>query len=446
MLRICLCLAVLPLAPATAAWKAGAAKVSITPRSSLWMAGFGDRRHPSEGVGLDLFARALALEDSAGRRSVIVATDMLGFPADVSRVVSERIAARYRIPRDRLLLNSSHTHCGPVIGRMLEGAYDLTPRQWADIDAYTRELEDKVVAVVGEALRNLAPAGLSFGQTNASFGVNRRLDAGRKWGPNYAGTADHDVPILRVEGEHGDLRAVVFGFGCHPSTLPPSYYKFHGDYAGVTEKCLEDQHAGAVALFVMGAGGDVKPFPCDTLALAEKYGELLAATVEHQLESTMAPVEGPLSSAFATVPLAFDTPPTREQFETVLKSDNPAERRHAAHMLAVIDRDGHLSKDYPEPLQAWQFGRDLTLVAMGGEVVSDYSLRLKKEFDGTRLWVAGYSNDVFAYIPSLRVLKEGGYEGGGAMIYYMQPGPWAPTVEETVVAKIRELIRRVQAQ
>jgi hypothetical protein len=75
---------------------------------------------------------------------------------------------------------------------------------------------------------------------------------------------------------------------------------------------------------------------------------------------------------------------------------------------------------------------------------SDYGLRLKKEFSDKRLWVAGYSNDVMGYIPSLRVLREGGYEGGDAMIYYGQPGPWAPSVEETIVTKVHQLVERVQ--
>ncbi len=426
-------------------WKAGVAKISITPRHSLWMAGFGDRKMPSQGTGLELYARALALEDSTGKRAVLVSTDMLGFQSDISKVVSDRVRDQYGISRDRLLLNSSHTHCGPVVGHMLRTAYDLTPQQWADIEAYTRELEDKVVAVIGDALKNLTPAKLSFGQTNASFGVNRRQDEGRKWGPNYAGAADHDVPVLRVEGERGELRGIVFGYGCHPSTLPPAYCKFHGDYAGVAEKWLEDRHPGAVALFVMGAGGDVKPFPCDTLELAEAYGAVLGATVQHQLaDLPMTPVEGPLRSEFEIVPLAFATPPTREQLNEQLKSDNPAIRRHAALMLSILDRDGHLPADYPYPVEAWQFGHDLTLVALGGELLSDYALRLKKEFAGKNLWVAGYSNDVFAYIPSLRVLREGGYEGGEAMIYYGQPGPWAPSVEETIVATVHRAVERVR--
>ena len=446
------------LQPAVAAsgWKAGAAKISITPRQSQWMGGFGDRKKPSEGVGLELYARALALEDPSGKRAVLVSADVLGFTAGVSKLISERVRERYGLTRDRLLLNSSHTHCGPVVDHMLEAAYNLTAQQWADIEAYTRELEDKVVSVIGDALKNLATAHLSFGQTNASFGVNRRQDAGRKWGPNYAGPADHDVPVMRIDGEHGKLRAVMFGYGCHPSTLPPSYCRFHSDYSGVAAKSLEDLHPGAVALFVQGAGGDVKPFPCDTLALTEAYGATLAATVEHQMENEavaggeaiqkMVPIQGALASVLETLPLAFDTPPTREQLNERLKTGSPSTRRNAVRMLSILDRDGHLPYDYPDPLQVWQFGHDLTLVAMGGEVLSDYALRLKKEYSGTRLWIAGYSNDVFAYIPPLRVLQEGGYEGRDAMGVYMQPGPWAPSVEEAIVTKVHELITRVRGE
>lgn len=85
-------------------------------------------------------------------------------------------------------------------------------------------------------------------------------------------------------------------------------------------------------------------------------------------------------------------------------------------------------------------------MAMGGEVVVDYSLRLKKELAGPAVWVAGYSNDVMGYIPSRRVLEEGGYEAGGAMLYSpTHPGPWAPALEEQIVGTIHELHRRLQA-
>jgi hypothetical protein len=89
-------------------------------------------------------------------------------------------------------------------------------------------------------------------------------------------------------------------------------------------------------------------------------------------------------------------------------------------------------------VQAWGLGPDLTLVTLGGEAVVDYALRLKKELGPGRTWVMAYANDVMAYIPSLRVLKEGGYEGGGAMLYYGLPTVWGPRVEELIVAAARE--------
>lgn len=93
-------------------------------------------------------------------------------------------------------------------------------------------------------------------------------------------------------------------------------------------------------------------------------------------------------------------------------------------------------------MQVVRFGGDLTLVAIGGEVVVDYSLRLKRELAGPAVWVAGYSNDVFTYVPSLRVLKEGGYEGGQATVWGSLPGPFAESIEERIVGKVLELAGR----
>jgi hypothetical protein len=93
----------------------------------------------------------------------------------------------------------------------------------------------------------------------------------------------------------------------------------------------------------------------------------------------------------------------------------------------------------------WRLGSGPTLVALGGEVVVDYSLRLKKELGPDRTWVAGYANDVMAYIPSYRILKEGGYEGGGAMLYYGLPTVWGPRVEELIVKAVHDQVKRVRA-
>jgi hypothetical protein len=81
-------------------------------------------------------------------------------------------------------------------------------------------------------------------------------------------------------------------------------------------------------------------------------------------------------------------------------------------------------------------GDQLAVVFLPGEVVVDYALRLKRELDRTRLWVNAYANDVPCYIPSERILKEGGYEGGDAMIFYDRPTRLAPGVEALVVDEV----------
>lgn len=429
-------------------WKAGLATVEITPHRSLWMAGYAARTKPSEGTLLPLYAKALVLQDQTGTCSVLVTSDLLGFPAAVAATVAERVHAQYQIPRDRLILNSSHTHSGPVLDNMLVVAYDMNEEQWSAAKTYTRELEDKVVAVIGAALKDLQPAWLSFGHTEANFCANRRVktENGYVGGVNPSGSVDHIVPVLRIGGKAGRLRGVMFGYACHNTTLGADFYQFNGDYAGSAQEQLEERYPGAVAMFVEGCGADANPAPRGTVDLTRKYGEMLADAVDHALRGPLKPVRGPLETAWGLVPIAFAPPPSRAELEGRLHDKSVYIQRHARLMLTVLDRDGRLPSEYPYPVQVWQFGRDLTLIPMAGEVVVDYDLRLKKELGPEKVWVAGYSNDVFAYIPSLRVLEEGGYEGGGAMIYYGQPGPFAPSVEETIISKIQELVKRCRRE
>jgi hypothetical protein len=420
-------------APA-ADWKAGVSKILITPRSPVWMAGYAARTKPSEGTLQDLYVKALALEDRTGRRVVLVSSDLLGFPAAVADNIAARVEKQHRLGREALLLNSSHTHGGPVVGLTLRVAYRGAADYWPAIEVYTRELEDKVVEAVGAALTNLEPAQLSFGRSQVLFAGNRRLKL------NPKGPVDHDVPVLRVQTKL--LRAVVFGYACHNTTVGADMYQFHGDYAGFAQEMLEQVNPAATVFFLTGCGADANPNPRGTVDLARKHGETLAEAVEAAFRRPMRAIRGPLTAVFDRVPVAFAPPPDRAEWQKRLADPNAFVQAHARLMLETLDRDGRLQTEYPYPVQVWQFGRDLTLVALAGEVVVDYALRLKRELGAEKTWVAGYSNDVFAYIPSRRVLEEGGYEGEGAMLYYGQPGKFAPGVEETIIGKVHELVKK----
>lgn len=438
----------------TSSWSAGVAKIDITPRAPIWMAGYGNRTKPSEGVLEPLNAKCLALKSGDRTVAVMVTSDLLGFPRDVGEAIAGECQKRHGLTRERLILNSSHTHSGPVIGQMLKPAYPQFTKQQDDaVTQYTHDLIEKVVTAAGQAIADLSPASLSFGQSLAGFGVNRRRVRLR----HLPGPVDQDVPILAVRDPSEKIRAILFGYACHNTAL--GNYQINGDWAGFAQHDLETRCPGATALFVQGCGADINPLPRYqghdpallpySVELARMYGATLAAAVDIALHEPMRPVAGPLTAGYRVVSLPFHNIPDRAELARRLedKGDaNASRRRNAAYMLSILDRDGKLPDRYPYPVQVWRFGKDLNLIALAGEVVVDYSLRLKAQYGWDNTWVAGYCNDVFAYIPSRRVLNEGGYEGGDAMIPYGQPGPFGSAVEELLIEKVNDLMRDTSNQ
>jgi neutral ceramidase len=444
---VVLAAALLSTAAPAAPWKAGAAKVKITPARPMWLSGYGNRDRPASGTLQDLWAKALVLEDPAGQRAALVTMDLVGIPRELSVAVCAELKMRYGLPREAVLLSVSHTHCGPVVGNNLAAMYFLDAEQQKLVEDYSAGLRKKLIEVVGRAIGLLEPADLAWGKGLATFAVNRRnnkeADVPRlRERGELKGPVDHDVPVLAVRGGDRRLRAVVFGYACHATVL--SFYQWCGDYPGFAQAALEKAHPGAVALFWAGCGADQNPLPRRSVKLAQQYGERLAGAVEDALQAPLPPVRGGLAAAYREIALPFADLPSRDGLVKDSASPQRYVARRAKLLLERIASKGALSGTYPYPVQAWQLGAGPTLVALGGEVVVDYSLRLKKELGADRIWVAGYANDVMAYIPSLRVLKEGGYEGGGAMVYYGLPTVWAPKVEELIVTAVREQVRQVR--
>ena len=428
---------------AATAFKAGLAKIVITPEKPTWMAGYAARNKPNEGKIQDLYAKALAIQDSKGNRIVIVTTDLLGLPRALTSEISEHANKSYKLKREQILFNSSHTHTGPVVESSLGGAYDLNAEQTAAVKEYTRKLKDSLLKVIGLALKDLSPAKLSFGKGTAQFALNRRESRNGKIviGVNREGVVDKEVPVLKIESADGKLRGIAFGYACHNTTLTGEFYQLSGDYAGFAQEAVEKANPGTVALFVMGCGADINPYPRSKLEVAEQHGNELAASVKTVLSGSMAPVSGQVKSVLGGVMIPLAPTPTKDEWQARLKDQNAFVKRHAERWLTKLNRDGKIMSEYPYTIQILQIG-DMKLVALAGEVVTDYSLRLKKEFGGNT-WVAGYSNDLCSYIPSARMYAEGGYEVVDSMIYYDLPGPYTSAIEEKIIGKVHELHQKL---
>lgn len=424
-------------------WRAGVARRVITPATPMWMSGYASRSKPAEGTLHDLWAKALVLEDADGERAVLVTLDLVGIGRELSQQILGDLKTKYGLEPRQVALCTSHTHTGPVVGRNLGTMYFLDERQGRLVEEYAERLRGQVVETVGRAIASLAPARLEHGLGATTFAVNRRNNRepdvpGLRAEDALVGPVDHSVPVLvvREARRDGKVLAIATGYACHATVL--SFYRWSGDWPGFAQIEIEKRFPGATALLWAGCGADQNPLPRRKVELAEKYGRMLADAVSDVVRKPLVPLEPRLRTIRSEINLAYGPLPTREQIERDSKSDNKYVAARARHLLAQLDRDGKLPKSYPYPVQVWRLG-DVTFVILGGEVVVDYALRLRDEIEGP-VWVAGYSNDVMAYIPSKRVLKEGGYEGGGAMVYYGLPTVWSERVEEQVVEEVKKLV------
>jgi neutral ceramidase len=436
------------LAAEPSGWQAGVARIDITPQETMWMAGYASRTQPADGKLTDLYAKALVLRDAEARKAVLVTLDVIGTDRSLMQAICSRLEEQYGLKREQIALCASHTHSGPVLaGNLAPLHYLVVGREHQDlIERYTAELQDQVVRLVGMALGALQPVDVSWGSGKATFAVNRRnnrpegdIEQLRAEG-KLVGPSDHDVPVLAVHDAQGQLKAAVFGYACHATVL--SGNQWSGDYPGHAQLEVERDFPGCQAMFWAGCGADQNPLPRRQVELAEKYGRQLADAVKDVLTGEMKPVAPTLVARYREIDLPLSELPTREQIETDAQSQNRYVAARATMLLEKLDQTGRLDPTYPYPVQTWQLGDEVQFVILGGEVVVDFALRLKSEQRGTATWVAGFANDVMAYIASRRVLIEGGYEGATAMVYYGLPTSWALESEDMIIQEVHRQLGR----
>ncbi len=419
-------------------WKAGVSQVIITPQMPMPMAGFASRTHSSEGMLHDLWAKALVIEDANGKKAVMVSSDLLGFPKSVSDNIRAKLKTRFGLNKEQVLLNSSHTHSGPVLEGALSDIYALNARQIDDIKQYSISLENKIVELVGNGIKDMETAELYHQNGVTRFQVNRRNNSAvlltqlsELQGPN-----DFAVPVIKVITPKGKIKAIAFGYSCHPTVL--NGYQWSGDYPGFAQLELEKLYPGTTALFFQGAGADQNPLPRNTVPLARQYGKELTAAVERVLEEDMKKLPAHLTTTYSELDLALDTAPSESSLENIIKTSAvPYQKKWAERMLTDIKSGKKMRNSYPYPLQAWSVG-GLPLVSLGGELVVEYGIKIKQMLGADAL-VFGYSNDVMTYIPSSTILKEGGYEGELAHSVYGLPSKWKVGVESNILSEVYRL-------
>jgi neutral ceramidase len=431
-------------------WKAGFAAAKITPAEPLMLAGYASRTIPARDVVDDLHLKVLALEDAAGGRSLLFTADLIGFRGDFTEAVGTRVTESTGIPRERILFNASHTHAGPAVMMSLKSHYTITKEQAERLIAYTRQLQDQCVTLATQALGRLQPAKLSWGTGVVHFPMNRReaTERGIILGVNPRGPVDRSVPVLRVDTPDGKLAGVVFGAACHNTTYGSRDNQVSGDFASAAQAFVEREFPGAQAMFMQGLAGDANPYPNSlndpakrpAAEIARDHGASLGREVTRVLGNALKPVNGPLRAAKERVALPLQKAPTQPELEQTSAKAGSTQKWVADQMLARLKAGETLPTNYGAPVTVWQFGSDLTLVGLPGEVVVDYVRAIEETLGPLKLWLSAYCDDTFGYVPSARVIREGGYETRG--LYHGGIGYFAPEVQDVLVGKVKELAAR----
>lgn len=419
----------------------GAAKVDVTPHAPVVLAGYGSRTSPYEAIETKLWTRALVIgkEDPV----VMVVIDNCGITHEVTDQVKNTLS-QYGIEKDRVVIAATHTHNAPNLvgyapilwqGRMTDEQIEATRK-------YTDFVIAQMVVAVLQAKKSMQRCRLGWGQGRVTFGRNRRVIQDGQWagfGVQPDAPVDHSLPILVAKNSKNEVMAVWANYACHCTTIG-SRNVVSGDWAGFANDAIEEKFPGSVSLVSIGTGADIGPQPTGNSTLAKQHGqdlgdEVLRIVKSDKLES-IAQVPDVITT---TVALPLEKPKDREHWSKVAQGRG-FEKQLALRMLDELETKGKIANTVEYPISSWTFGDKLAIVFLPGEVVVDYSVRLKTELDWQRVWITAWSNRMPGYIPSRKVLMQGGYEAEFSQVYYGLPGRYKPEIENLIVRRVRAIV------
>lgn len=417
----------------------GIARMDITPKGPIRLAGYASRDKTETETRIHkLEAKALAFGSDEQQPSILITLDLVGIPAEITRQLAESLSKSTGISESRLAICASHTHGGPEVGNLLnilqargEVFSDslLALDHLVHISAYREELKKKLEEVSLQALKNRTPAKVSWGQGQVGFAKNRRTEGG---------PVDHAMPMLRVDSKDGKLLAVLVNYACHGTTIS-GINEIHGDWISEAQKFIESRHPGTAAMVAIGCAGDSNPHPRREMKYMVSHGKEIADEVDRLLETKLEPIASPPTAQMKRINLPYAHVPTVPELIKE-SSENTIKGYYSRLALDRVTRGMEIPTTQPYAIQVWTFGSKMAMINLPGEVVVDYSLRLKKEIGASVLWINAYTNDVPSYIASARVIAEGGYEAEGSMYWYDKPSPYKPEIEDMIIQAVVDLL------
>ncbi|MCY3680260.1 MAG: hypothetical protein OXH16_02605 [Gemmatimonadetes bacterium] len=425
-------------------YQVGVSTVDITPPVGIYLAGFAARQEPSTEVYHPLKATAVAIDDGA-TPLLIVGAEILGFYERTEEVRS-RINAATGIDPEHIILNGSHTHCGPCIREM-----DRERHGELD-DDYLEDLFENVARCAKMAWEARSPARLRFGTGRCDIARSRRKPDGKggvAWVPSLEAPHDHDVPVIAVESPEGELRCVIFSYACHPTSRSGTL--IGGDYVCFACDHIEAAYPDVATCFLQGCAGDQKTKPVDPTSnvfvqrevdeirdIGVELGESVAWVLASQ---DLRHISGPISIAQTILDIETE-PIDMDLVKASLDAGSDYVRAWARHLFESVENNIPVATSFPFEIQTVRFGNALAIVGLAAEMNVEHGLRLKRELAPyfQNLLVAAYTNDIVGYIPVKRQIPEGGYEVWFNQQHWKRTGPFIEDTEDRIHNAVHEML------
>lgn len=434
---------------------AAAGEVDLAPPVGIFLAGYGARLDPSDGLHDPVMARAVLLDDGASRVAV-VSCDLVGFTPEVDAELRSRVGREISAPPEHVIIACTHTHSGPAI-TMFRGPVGRVDREWPVV------AHDKIVALLAELAGRMTPARFSCAFTDvAGIGYNRE-DPSR--------TPDPQLGVIGIDAEDGSAIATIINYACHPVIMGPSNLKVSGDFAGAAARRIGELRGG-VGIYLQGACGDVDPKAApewsvpgrDRFEAVEEVGAVLAERAAESLVGAAATsqVEFRAGSRVVDVPLE-DAPGEEElaEFEAAeqdklrlgVAEKNAVKQEWAKAMLGWVGQvrsavaAGTMPASLPARITAVGIN-ELRLVGVPFEAFTDVGLGVKEALKPHPTIFAGYVNGLHGYLPAGWAQAQDGASPGKAMSGYAagQAHRWWSSPRTAVARGGDELIIREAAK
>jgi hypothetical protein len=396
---------------------AGAAKIVITPQKPIPMSGYGGRKDPFKGVHDEIYARIVVFSDG-NNKAAIISAEIVGISNVFWDEVTTAIEKKTGIKKEFIFLSAVHNHNGPSTNVYNESLSS------PDVLAYTKELQEKLVATTATAMKNMVPVNIGVGKGECKMNINRRAQNGKgqiALGRNPYGACDQEVGVIRVDDKAGKPLSIIMNWPCHATVLGPRNYMITGDWPGAASHYVEKEFdQNFVAPVTIGASGDINPI----------YGPHID-------------FENNSAYAFGREAVGEDLAKVSMKVAKETKTFSSGSINASQRVISVPAKEREGTANFQQPkstedgflkirLSALRIG-NIILTGVSGEVFNEISVRMRKQSPFTNTFMITHCNGSSGYLPTEAAYAEGGYEVNSTRAK-------APGAEKPIIDNLIEMI------